>query len=253
MISRNTLLFFVITLYLSTALHAQDLPSNIINTKPDLLAEAEILPDVAKQKKTHSEKIIFTQIKLAKDKPNLDAFAHASPRVEKAQEIDKNAMALAEYNRIGNSFNMHNEGAPIVVHTTLEVDEYSSLQNFIVFDEFDKTSFFQFRAYGHHVGIVPENAENYSKLQLSKIAAERFFRILGSNTEVTAEFILTPTYSDNQNPAVINDNNIWLMFTRVGEFRIWSQDSTPELLWYHRAPWYAPQDDTHIQDLYSKP
>ena len=124
----------------------------------------------------------------------------------------------------------------------------------IIFDEFDETSFFQFKAYGHHVGIVPENAQKYSKLQLSKIAAERFFRILNGSNEVTAEFILIPTFSDNKQPIAINNNNIWLMFARVGEFRIWSRgDDNPKLLWFHRAPWYSPQDNTNIQDLYSKP
>lgn len=250
MIIKNTLLFFVIAIFFFGKVHAQD-TLNII--KPNLLAEAEILPDVTKHKKTHSEKIIFTQIKLAKDKPDFDAFAKVSPSVANAQEIDKNAMALSEYNRISNSFNLHDPKSPIIVHTTIETDEYSSLQDMIIFDEFDETSFFQFKAYGYHVGIVPEEAQKYSKLALSKISAERFFRILNGKNEVTAEFILMPTFSDNKQPITINNNNIWLMFARVGEFRLWSRGDNPQLLWYHRAPWYSPQDNTNIQDLYSKP
>jgi len=253
MIIKNTLLFLFITFIVTTSVNAQDPLSSLQIDKPELLAEVDILPDVKLQPKTHPEKIIFTQIKLAKDKPDYDRFAKASPNVANAQDIDKNAMALSEYNRISNSFNLHDEKAPLSVQTQVQADEYSSLQNMIIFDEFDKTSFFQFNAYGHHVGIVPEDMEKYSKLALSKLNAERFFRILGGNKNITAEFILVPTYSDNKDPIAMKGKNVWLMFARVGEFRLWSQDENPELLWYHRANWYAPQDNTNIQDLYAQP
>ena len=250
---KNKIFLTVVLLCFATAASAQDPLGSLTLDKPELLAEASILPDVKIHTKTHPEKIVFTQIKLAKGKPDYDSFAKASPLVAKAQDIDKNAMALTEWNRISNSFNLHDEKAPIAVQTQIQADEYSSLQDMIIFDEFDKTSFFQFNAYGHHVGIVPEDMEKYSKLALSKLSAERFFRILGGSSSITAEFVLIPTYSDNKDPIVMNEKNIWLMFARVGEFRLWSQEENPQLLWYHRANWYAPQDNTNIQDLYAQP
>lgn len=230
-----------------------DLREEVRQNLSQLLPEAPILPDVQIHRKTHPERIVFTQVKLAGGQADVDAFAKASPHVANAQEIDKTAMALAEYNRIGNSFNMHNEKAPIVVHTSVIADEYSSLQNMIIFDEFDEKTYFQYGFYDHMVGIVPENVKRFSRLELKKPSADRFFRILNNNTKILAEFILLPTFSDNKEPLNINEENIWLMFTRVAEFRLWSTGEKPQLLWYHRAPWYEPEENIDIKDLYSRP
>ncbi len=235
------------------ALAQSSLQQELQATKPNLLPESSILPDVKMMKRTHPEKIVFTQVKLAGDRADIDSFAKASPRVAKAQDIDKTAMALAEYNRIGNAYNMHDEKGMVVVHTQLRADEYSSLQDMIVFDEFDETSFFQFQYYGYNVGIVPEDIQKFSNLALSKTSAERFFRILNSDKDITAEFILIPSYSDTQQPLMMNEKMLWLMSARVGEFRLWSNEADPQLLWFHRAPWYSPKSDTDIGNLYTKP
>lgn len=252
--SKIILFFLALSLFAFIGdVHAQEnLRDTVKNNLSQLIPESSILPDVRIQKKTHPERIIFTHIKLAGDQANIDTFAKLSPRVAMAQDIDKTAMALAEYNRIGNSFSMHDEKKEIVVHTLVEADEYSSLQNMIKFDEFDATTYFQFKMYDHLVGIVPENIERFSGLSLSPKSAERFFNILNKATTIKVEFILTPVYSDNTDPININGEDIWLMFTRIGEFRLWSNTKEPELLWYYRAPWYEKKDNSDIYDLYTK-
>lgn len=246
--------FIALIFILGGSLHAQDdLRQEVQKNLSQLLPESPVLPDVKFNGKTHPEKIVFTQIKLSGDQADIDSFAKASPLVLKAQDIDKTAMALAEYNRIGNSFNMHDENAPIVAHTMLAADEYSSLQDMVIFDELDEASFFQFKMYDYVVGIVPENIKQFSKLALSKPSAERFFKMTGGENLVLAELILLPTYADNQTPIVINGETIWLMAARVGEFRLWSDSKDPELLWFYRAPWFQPKDKSDLGQLYSKP
>jgi hypothetical protein len=218
----------------------------------DILPESEILPDVKMQLKTHPEKIVFTQLKLSKTQPNVDGFAKISPFVQNAQDIDKSAMVLSEYNRIANTFNVHDEKAQIVVQAQLKTDEYSSLQNIIVFDELDDKTFFKFKMYGENVGIVPEDVRKYSKLQLSKARAERMFQTIGGAQEVVAEFILKPVYADRKEPFIMNEDKFWMMFARVAEFRLWS-DQDPEkaqLLWFHRSDWYSPEDKSNIGGLF---
>jgi hypothetical protein len=216
------------------------------------LPEAPILPDVRMFQRTHPEKIVFGQMKLAGTQPDIDSFAKASPFVINAQEIDKSAMIFSEYNRIGNSFNLHDPNAPIIVHTGVRIDEYSSLQNLIVLDEFDETSFFRFGYYGHNVGIVPQSIEAFRHLQLSKQSAERFFRVLGSDRNVMAEFIILPFYADAKEPLNIGGKDYMLMATRIAEFRLWTSDDPKEaqLLWFYRSPNYTPTDDEDINDLF---
>lgn len=217
------------------------------------LAEAEILPAVNIQQRTHPEKIIFSQIKLSNAQPNIDAFAKASPKVANAQPIDKAATIFTEYNRINNAFGLHNEKDTITVQTTLKTDEYSSLQDLLVFDELDHTTFFKFSMYGYNVGIVPEDIKKFSKIELSKQNAEKFFQNI-NGPDVVAEFILKPTYADKKEPFVMNEQSFWLMFARIAEFRLWSNNNpNAKLLWYYRSPWYKPTDENGIGNLYSQP
>lgn len=215
------------------------------------MAEAEYLPNVQLNRKTHPEKIVFSQIKLSDDNPDIDSFARLSPRVRKAQSIDKSAMEYSEYNRINTNYNMHDKNQTIIVHTALALDEYSSLQDMVVFDELDETTFFKFKAYGYNVGIVPEDVIKFSKLALSKPSAERAFGALGSNPVALAEFVLKPVYADKKKPLMINGDEFWLMFARIAEFRLWAAGDEPQLLWYHRAPWHSINDNNQLNDLFT--
>jgi hypothetical protein len=248
------IIFTIIVLLTPIFVNAQEpeqLPP-VIQTSA--MAEAVMLPDVKMKTRTHPEKIIFTHYKLSKSKPNIDAMARISPFVEKAQEIDKAAMVFSEYNRIGNSFNLHNEKKMLVVHTSLETDEYSSLQNLIVFNELDPKTFFQFKMYNDAIGIVPEDIQKFSRLALSKERAERMFTALKGSGSVTAEFILQPVYADRTEPFMMNDTSHWLMFARIAEFRLWSNNriDDAELLWFHRADWYSPRDTSNIGELFTQ-
>jgi len=259
MIRKYKILFLIAMTVMSfaTQSHAQD----DVNDEPQVLPpvfksvmpESEILPDVKLLGKTHPEKIVFTQIKLAKGTPNIDQFARNSPYVEQAQEIDKSAMILSEYNRIGNSYNLHDQNANIIVHAKLKTDEYSSLQDLIVFDELDDTTYFQYNMYGYNVGIVPEDVQKFGKLALSKARAENMFAAISSpGDDVIAEFMLKPVYADVTEPFEVNESNYWLMFARIAELRLWSNESpdNAQLLWYYRAPWYAPKDKSNINNLF---
>jgi hypothetical protein len=161
-------------------------------------------------------------------------------------------MLFAEYNRIGNSFNLHNPQSEIIVHTRLKVDEYSSLQNMIVFNEFDERTFFKFQYYGHSVGVVVDGINKFRYLELSRPNAERFFRALKGGDEVLAEFVLLPFYADSTDALAIDNKEYWLMAARIAEFRLWtSRDpEEAELVWFYRSPSYSPVDNEQINDLY---
>jgi len=253
----NFFSFFVaLALALTSCLnvHAQA-PSRTQAPHVTALAEADILPDVRLFDRTHPEKIIFSQLKLASQTPNLDQFAKASPFVQNAQEIDKSAMIFAEYNRIGNNFNLHDVTTPVIIHTRVAIDEYSSLQNMLVLDEFDETTFFQFGFYDHAVGLVPDQIKNFRQLSLSATSADRFFRKLSGQNHAMAEFVLIPFFADGNDPLDIDGTPYWLMAARIAEFRLWTSDNPEkaELLWFYRAPNYTPVDNEKINDLFLDP
>ena len=227
--------------------------SDLAQPKISALPESDTLPALKQFEKTHPEKIVFTHIKLGGGELDIENFARISPLVEKAQEIDKSAVLFSEYGRISNNFNMHDQKQAIIVHTKVRGDEYSSLQDLIVFNEFHDKTFFRFKMYGYNVGLVPEKVEKFSRLQLSKSRAESLFQAIQGSGDAIAEFMLIPTYSDVKKPLVIDDEDIWLMFARVAEFRLWNDsDDNKKLLWYYRAPWYSPDDNDNIGDLYIK-
>lgn len=240
----------------TTVTHAQTPPS--ADTLPPVLNEnfvegQDILPDLRIRRKTHPENVLLSQYKLANTTPNIDDLIKQSPLIKKAEEIDKAAVALTEFNRISNSFNLRDPQQEIVVHTFLNLDQYSSMQNAIVFDELNDKTFFRFNMYGEHIGIVPDNIDYFSRIRVSPSRAEAIFQEMGSNKYVMAEFVLIPEYADRKEPLEIDGTPYWLMSAKIGELRLWSGSSpaTAELLWFYQAPWYRPRNVSELDELYS--
>lgn len=224
---------------------------------PSAMPESAILPDVKTLEETHPERIVFTHYKLARTEPDFDAFAKTSPLVTAAQDIDKSAMIIAEYNRIRNIYSLHDEKAPIVIHTHLQVDEYSSLQDLIVFDELNGKTYFQIPFYDEKIAIVPKDIARFNRIKISKARADEMFKALSGSTSLAAEFILKPLYADRKEPFIHNDQEYWLMLADIAEVRLWAPDSQDDadeddtLVWYHRADWYKPEDKQNLGGLYS--
>jgi hypothetical protein len=217
------------------------------------MADMEILPDLKQHKKTNPEVVIFTQYKLSKNLPNIDEFAKLSPRVAKAQEIDKSAVTIAEYNRMSNRYNMMDVNQPIVVHTTLELDEYSSLQDLIVFDELNEKTYFNFPVYKENIAVIPKNVARFNSIKISKSAAEKMFKAVGNSRDIIAEFVLIPEYADRKTPFTMNNVDYWLMLGKIAELRLWSSDKeNPKLVWFYRSPTYKPEDNKALDTLFIK-
>jgi hypothetical protein len=235
-------------------IYAQDLPDpSLFLEKKEPVAEAEILPDLKANKKTNPEKIIFSHYKLAKAAPDIDKFARLSPRVLAAQDIDKSAMTISEYNRMSNKYNLLNPKEPIIVHASLKLDEYSSLQNIMVFDELNEKTYFEFPVYEENIAIIPENIAQFGKLAISKDRADGMFEFAGVGSNLMAEFILLPKFADRKEPFVIEDTSYWLMLAKIAEIRIWvANGEGGKLVWYYRSPDYSPKDKQELNKLYSE-
>ena len=241
---------------LNTPIQAQDsLPPlaemEKSNTPP--APESEILPDVPLLKRTNPEDILFAHYKLSKTVPDIDNFAKLSPRVQKAQDIDKSAMTISEYNRMNNKFNLMNPKEPIVVQAVLRLDEYSSLQDIIVFDELNDKTYFKFPVYGENIAIVPKDVAKFHTIAMSKARAEKMFEDLSGGNALLAEFILVPEYADRKQPFTYEETDYWLMLASIGEIRLWSDTSDePKLAWYYRNPDYRPADKQSLGALYTQ-
>ena len=243
-------------LTVSSPIHAQqteDMSDLLQAQQAKPMAEQDILPELKIHKKTNPEVVIFTHYKLAKSIPNIDEFAKLSPRVKKAQEIDKSAVTIAEYNRMNTRYNMLNAQNPIVVHTTLKLDEYSSLQDLIVFDELNDKTYFNYPVYNENVAIIPKNVSKFNRIKISKSNADHMFKTVGNSQSVLAEFVLLPEYADRKKPFTKDGVDHWLMLARIAEIRLWSPDTkNPKLLWAYRHPSYQPSDKQALGTLYTK-
>ena len=239
---------------LTTLVHAQDTSNEMLQAnqaKP--MTEMELLPDLKISNKTNPEVVIFAQYKLAKAIPNIDEFAKSSPRVKKAQDIDKSAVTISEYNRMSNRYNLLNPKTPITVHTQLELDEYSSLQDLIVFDELNDKTYFNYPVYGENIAIVPKKIQRFNRINISKSNAEEMFKKLNGRQFVRAEFILLPEYADRKTPFTKDAIDHWLMLAQIAELRLWTpDDKNPKLLWFYRNPSYNPKDNKALGNLYAK-
>lgn len=246
---------FIILLVSLTPVVAQDTndldPAKHLK-KANPYPEADVLPDLQVHKKTNPETVIFTQYKLAEAAPDIDNFARLSPRVQMAQDIDKSAMTISEYNRMNNKYNLLNPKEPIVVHTSLRVDEYSSLQNIMVFDELNEKTYFNFPVYNENIAIIPDEVERFNTVKISKDRADSMFENVAVNGNLMAEFVLLPSYADRREPFVIEDTGYWLMLADIAEIRLWADTgSRPKLVWYYRDAEYKPKDKDKLDTLYT--
>lgn len=261
-VSQMNLPFFLVALQLAiivnfTAFAQSDDLGPITDAVPtassEPMPESGLPAEIKMKPVTHPEKIVFSQMKLGKTTPDFDEMARNSPIYLKAAEMDKAAVMLSEYNRLSNSFNVHNPEQDIVVHAKLRVDQYSSLQNLLVFDELDEKTFFRFQMYGMNIGIVPENIKQFQNIQISPSRANDMFNELRGNPEINAEFILRPTFADGKQPFNYNGNDFWLMFARIGEVRLWTSKSpNAHFIWYYKAPWYTPIMQAGLDDLFNE-
>lgn len=241
---------------LSVRAHAQgtqnvdDILPPVINNS--FIEGSDILPDVTMRVKTHPENVLLGQYKLAKTVPDFDTMIKQSPIVLETQEMDRAAVALTEFNRLSNSYNLRDSEQEIVVHTRLLLDEYSSMQNAMIFDELDDQTFFRFEIYGENIGVVPKDIETFSRLRIAPSNAAAMMEELGTQRDVFAEFILIPEFADRTKPLDIDETSLWLMSAKIGEMRLWSSPvpESAQLLWYYKAPWYAPRNVTELDDLF---
>lgn len=256
MLQKQKLFFMILAglVIFNVPLQAQDQLPPVANLEQDNMPptpESAVLPDVPMLKKTNPEDIIFAHYKLSKTVPDIDNFAKLSPRVQKAQDIDKSAMTISEYNRMNNKYNLMNPKEPIIVHAILALDEYSSLQDIIVFDELNDKTYFKFPVYGENIAIVAKDISKFHTIAMSKARAEQMFEDLSGGTALLAEFVLTPEYADKKEPFTYEETDYWLMLATIGEIRLWSDTGeNPKLAWYYRNPDYRPADKQALGDLF---
>jgi hypothetical protein len=213
----------------------------------------QVLADLKLNPRSNPERILLAHYKLAKEEPDIGELAKLSPRVVNAQDIDKSAMAIAEYNRMNNRFNLMDAKDPLIIHTKLDLDEYSSLQNLLVFDELNDKTFFRYPVYGENIAIVPKDIAKFSRLFISKEQADNLFKHAAINGSVMAEFILNPEFADRREPFNYEDIDYWLMLASIVEIRLWAKTGGEDILvWHYRDPNYRPEDKKGLGGLYSK-
>lgn len=198
---------------------------------------------------THPEKIIMAWYKQAGLTPSFEKWAALSPFLDEAKDSEIQAIVNRELNRLSKSFTEFDASKPLIVHTRLNLDDYSTIKNELTFSEFSPATFFAYSLYGEHVAIVPRDIKNFTVLPLTK---DKMDDLLGKSggSRITAELLLKPTLADTKEPFPHDKVNYRLMLADIAEINFWTYDErNPQLLWTWRADWYQQKENNELLDL----
>ncbi|MCB1538698.1 MAG: hypothetical protein H6865_03045 [Rhodospirillales bacterium] len=211
---------------------------------PPLLMLAQMQP-------THPEHILMIFDKIAGIEPDFAALAGKSPFLNKAKEVDRDSIINRENNRLRQTWADLDSSQPIVVHTSVNLANYSTINEQLTLPEFNPKTFFSFAIYGENIAIVPKDIARFSKIPLTRQQMDEILKKTTS-TAATAELILKPAVADAKTPFVHDGKSYWLMLAEIGEIRLWAgKEGDAQLLWMHRADWYKPKEDTSLLNLKS--
>lgn len=197
----------------------------------------------------HPERVLLAFHKLAGQEPDFLKWAKTSPFLSQTTESDRDAVISREDNRLRQTWSAVDASTPLVVHTRVRFDDYSTLQEMLNLSEFTPKTFFSFSLYDENVAIVPKDIAKFGKIQIKKTQMEDMLKKAGSG-EVKAEILLKPVIADAKTPYMQDQKAYWLLLAEIAEIRFWTENSAaPELLWMQRADWYKPKTDTSLLNL----
>jgi|GEM_PF-2789442 len=198
---------------------------------------------------SHPERIILAWYKGAGKKPEFEKWAALSPFLDNAKDSDIAPIISRETNRLLRAYAEFDDTAPLVVHTALKLDDYSTINNQLNFDEFSPKTFFAYSLYGENIAVVPRDIKNFSTIPLTKEKMDVLLaKARGSN--ITGELLLKPALADASAPFQHNGRDYMLLLTDIAEINFWTdRPDSPELLWTWRADWYQPKIDQTLLNL----
>ncbi len=250
-----------LSLLLTTSVHAQgipaysegrtDTPASTIEKTVNPKAKEELVELMTPQAPSHPEKILIDYQKMADVEPDYVHLASISPFLRNTKPMDADAIKMREENRLRR---VYAEADPkndiIVVHTELPLNQYSTISETLLLPQFSSTTFFRFAAYDKNIALVPKDIDKFAKLEISK---QKMNEIIGvtNGGAVRAELFLRPIAADGREPLREGNVDYWLLMGEVAEIRFWSQTANPQVVWFYRAPWYKPQQDKKLLDLFA--
>jgi len=197
---------------------------------------------------SHPEHVLLAFEKTAGLQPNFQTWAALSPYLEKANDADVPAIINRESNRLSRAYAEFDLSQPLVVHTTVHLDNYSTINGVLHLNEFTTATFFTYTIYGENVAIVPKDIASFGTLSIPKARMDEMLgKARGSN--VTAELLLKPTVADAKTPFEYNHKDYSLLLAEIAEIRLWAPGITPQLVWNYRADWYQPKIDQTLMNL----
>lgn len=200
---------------------------------------------------SHPEKILMAFHKISGIEADTLKWAKASPYLDKATEGDRDGIISREDNRLRRAYSEFDVNDPIIVHTRVNLDNYSTIQEVLRLKEFTAKTFFAYSLYGENVAIVPKDIANFNTIQINKAQMDEMLKKAGKG-QIKAELLLKPVVADPKTPFVQNGASYLLLLAEIGEIRFWSDNGAePKLLWTYRADWFKPKQDRALMDLKS--
>jgi hypothetical protein len=202
---------------------------------------------------THPERFLMAYYKLAGAEPDYMAWAKNTPFLKDIPPTDKtkrDTIINRESNRVRQSFTSWNMDEPLIVHTRVLLDDYSTIQEVLNISEFTDRTFFRFSMYGENLAVVPQDIAELGHIILTKDQMEDVLK-KAPKGQAVAEILLKPTKADTTQPFTDSGVNYYLMLAQIAEIRLWSDDENPNLLWMRRAEWYKPEASAALMRLKS--
>lgn len=248
------ILIFLCALAMTVAApaYAQDIPAKA--TEKDSKSTSSDLPPLLMLNRgtpTHPEKVILTWYKMVRQTPDFLVWAKKSPFLRKANIIDHDTIINREANRLQQDWNDLDTSQLLNIQTVIHLNNYSTLQEQLIVNEFTSKTFFSFMMYDENIAVVPRDIARFNKIKITKAQMDDMLKKAGGG-QIMAELLLKPIEADAKTPFIHGKMSYWLVLGQVMEIRFWSKnEGKNELLWMERDPAYQPREDKSLLDLKS--
>ena len=199
------------------------------------------------------EKIGMSFFKLAGLQPDFYRWAPHTHQAQQIPDYDRDFVVLQELSRLQNKFENLDLEDPIIIRTTVKMDNFSQRQGILYLDEINPKTFFRYEVFDLPVIIVMKGINRFSKIKLPPREADFFLNRLRGRDYAIMEIAVLPRRAETEKKVKLSRGNYYPLVSDIVSFSLWTNEKTPDILWQYRAPWYKPTKNTKdLLQLYAR-
>lgn len=190
--------------------------------------------------------VAITFYKLARQKPDLDAWAQMTQAYKEATDFDKPTVQQDQAAKLKAVVDLQTAREPLVIQVPVQLSALNAANQGYFIESFKKSTFFPVTFADRNYALVPQGIIDHQWMKLDSPEAAKPIEAAAALTKrlFNMVLVLAPQYADNSGAANINGQDYWPLAVKIDNMILVDQNGLP--LWQSNAP---EADTTHDKIL----